>query len=185
MPEHARKSAVYRVGRLSPRKPEAFEIVPGPDELQQLADDLGILGLRKLRFTGTLSAEGRADWRLDGHLGATVTQACVVTLEPVNTRIEEDVARRFLEDWPPPEEKGEEVEMPEDETIDPLGEQIDLWTVMTEALALALPAYPRAGDAELETDSAIPPGADPIEEEETKPFAALADLKKKLEDGGT
>ena len=77
-----------------------------------------------------------------------------------------------------------EVEMPEDETIDPLGEQIDLWAVMTEALALALPAYPRADRAELETDSAIPPGAAPIEEEETKPFAALADLKKKLEDKG-
>uniref|UniRef100_UPI003B5298B0 YceD family protein n=1 Tax=Roseovarius indicus TaxID=540747 RepID=UPI003B5298B0 len=184
MPEHSRKSAIYRVSGLSPRKPQPFEIVPAPDELQAIADDLGILGLRKLRFTGELSAEGKADWRMDGHLGATVTQACVVTLEPVNTRIEEDVARRFLEEWPPLEEKGEEVEMPEDETIDPLGEQIDLWTVMTEALALALPPYPRADDAELETDSAIPPGAAPIEDEETKPFAGLADLKKKLEDGG-
>lgn len=184
MPEHPRKSALYRVSGLSPRKPQPFEIAPGPEALQQVAEELGILGLKKLRFTGEVSAEGKEDWRLDGHLGATVTQACVVTLEPVNTRIEEDVARRFLANWPPPEEKGEEVEMPEDETIDPLGDQIDLWAVMTEALALALPAYPRADQAELETDSAIPPGADPIEEEETKPFAALADLKKKLEDKG-
>ena len=155
MPEHSRKSALYRVSGLSPRKPQPFEIVPGPDELQEIAADLGILGLKKLRFTGELGAEGKEDWRLDGHLGATVTQACVVTLDPVNTRIEEDVARRFLANWPPPEEKGEEVEMPEDETIDPLGEQIDLWTVMLEALALALPAYPRADSAELETDSCL------------------------------
>lgn len=184
MPEQSRKSALYRVAALSPRKPQAFEIAPDPDTLQKVADDLGILGLRKLRFTGELSAEGKADWRLDGHLGATVTQSCVVTLDPVNTQIEEDVARRFLENWPPAEEQGEEVEMPEDETIDPLGDQIDVWAVMVEALALALPAYPRADQAELETDSAIPPGAAPIEEEETKPFAALADLKKKLEDKG-
>lgn len=184
MPDHPDKSAVYRVSELSPRKPQRFELVPEAGAMGAIAADLGLLGLRKLRFQGELRAEGRADWRLDAHLGATVTQECVVTLEPVTTRIEEDVTRRFLDDWPPPEEEGDEVEMPEDETIDPLGERIDLWAVMTEALALALPPYPRAEGAELERTAAAPPGAAPITDEETKPFAGLAGLRKKLENGG-
>lgn len=183
MPDRPDNSAVYRVSALSPRRPRPFEIVPDAAALRAVADDLGLQALRKLRFAGEISAEGEADWRLDAHLGATVTQACVVTLEPVTTRIEEDVTRRFLRDWPPPEERqGDEVEMPEDETIDPLGSEIDLWAVMTEALALALPAYPRAERAELAQRAAAPPGAEPIADADLKPFAGLAALKKKLED---
>jgi len=184
MPDFRDKSAVYRVGALSQRKPQPFELAPDTDQMRAIAAELGLSGLRKLRFSGELRAEGRADWRLDGHLGATVTQPCVVTLAPVTTRIEEDVTRRFLHDWPPPEEQGEEVEMPEDESIDPLGTEIDLSAVMVEALALALPPYPRAEGAAPEQTAAIPPGATPISQDETKPFAALAELKKKLKDDG-
>ncbi len=182
MQDRPDNSAIYRVSALSPRRPQRFEIAPDEAETRALAETLGLRGLRKLRFDGEISAEGEADWRLEGHLGATVTQSCVVTLEPVTTRIEENVIRRFLRDWPPPEERqGEEVEMPEDETIDPLGTEIDVGAVMTEALALALPAYPRAEHAEIEEVVAAPPGAEPVTDAELKPFAGLAALKKKLE----
>lgn len=185
MPDTARKNEVYRVAALSPQRPYRFALTPGPEDLRAIASELGLFGLRKLRFEGTLTAEGRADWRLEAHLGATVTQPCVVSLAPVTTRLEEDVIRRFLHEWPPSEERGEEVQMPDDETIDPLGEEIDLRTVMLESLTLALPPYPRAEGVEPGRTQAIPPGAAPIEDEETKPFSALADLKRKLEgDGG-
>ncbi len=42
----------------------------------------------------------------------------------------------------------DEAEMPEDDTAEPLPEVIDPGAVMFEALALALPDYPRAPKAE-------------------------------------
>jgi uncharacterized metal-binding protein YceD (DUF177 family) len=186
MPDHARQPGVYRVATLSAERPPSFDLAPGPEEMRAIAVELGLAGLRKLRFTGTLSPEGRADWRLDAHLGATVTQPCVVSLAPVTTRLEEDVTRRFLDHWPPAAEAGDEVEMPEDETIDPLGDIIDARAIMLESLTLALPPYPRAEAAEPATLHATPPGAEPTGNDEVRPFSALAELKRKLDtdDGG-
>ncbi len=184
MHDETRKSAIRRVGRLSQTAPHAFDLRPDPAACAAIARDLGLRGLRKLRLAGTLAPEGRADWRLDARLGATVTQDCVVTLAPVNTRIDEDVTRRFLRDWPPAAEQGDEVEMPEDDSIDPLGDEIDLWAVMVEALALALPPYPRAEGAEPVRTAAAPPGAAPLEDDRPRPFAALETLRGKLDKGG-
>jgi uncharacterized metal-binding protein YceD (DUF177 family) len=176
------------VSALNPRKPHRFDLRPDAARVKALAEQLELSGLRKLRLEGEVTADGKSDWRLVAHLGATVTQACVVTLEPVVTRIEEKIERRFLADWPPAAEqgaeKGGEVEMPEDESIDPLGEVIDLDAVMAEALALALPPYPRKeGTAPVEAQ-ATPPGETPLTDADVKPFAGLAGLKKKLEGGG-
>lgn len=187
MPDEIRSSASRRVRGLSQAAPNPFDLRPGPDACAAIARDLGLRGLRKLRLSGTLKPEGRADWRLDARLGATVTQDCVVTLAPVVTRIDEDVTRRYLDDWPPAQEQGDEVEMPEDESIEPLGNEIDLWAVMVEALALALPDYPRAPeiapDAAPARDSAGPPGAAPGEDDRPRPFAALEGLRRKLDEG--
>jgi uncharacterized metal-binding protein YceD (DUF177 family) len=169
----------HRVTDLPPNRPVAFDLRPAPRDNAALAAELGLSGLRKLSFKGRLRAEGSRDWRLDGHLGATVTQPCVVTLSPVTTRLEEPVTRRFLAHMPEPDD-AEEVEMPEDETIEPLGAVIDLEAVIAEALALALPLYPRAEGAELDEMVVTEPGAAPLRDEDVKPFAGLAGLRDAL-----
>ncbi|MCM2562428.1 DUF177 domain-containing protein [Lutimaribacter sp. EGI FJ00015] len=169
----------HRVADLPPNRPLPFELRPTPEANAALAAELGLSGLRKLSFKGELRPDGAHDWRLDGHLGATVTQPCVVTLAPVTTRLEEPVTRRFLSRMPESGEE-EEVEMPEDDSIEPLGDVIDLDTVMAESLALALPLYPRAEDAELGETVVTEPGKAPIRDEDTKPFAGLADLRDAL-----
>ncbi|WP_111734282.1 YceD family protein [Roseovarius amoyensis] len=181
MQDEMRKSAKWRVGGLSSTVSHPFDLRPGPAACDAIARDLGLRGLRKLRLAGTLAPDGRDDWRLDARLGATVTQDCVVTLAPATTRIDEDITRRFLRDWPPAAEQGEEAEMPDDDSIDPLGTEIDLWAVMTEALALALPPYPRAEGVEPQRISAAPPDAAPDDEERPNPFAALETLRGKLD----
>jgi hypothetical protein len=93
--------------------------------------------------------EGARDWHLDGQLGATVVQPCVVTLAPVTTRLETTVTRRYLADWQEPRAKRPRCR--EDDTTEALPERIDLAAVMAEALALVLPDYPRAPDAEIGT----------------------------------
>jgi uncharacterized metal-binding protein YceD (DUF177 family) len=65
--------------------------------------------------------------------------------------------RRYLADWQEP--AAEEAEMPEDDTTEALPDRLDLSAVMAEALALALPDYPRAPDAEMETGNSPPPAS--------------------------
>jgi uncharacterized metal-binding protein YceD (DUF177 family) len=167
----------FRAADLGRREPLQFRLEPDATGRRALADLLGIAEIRKLRFAGTLAPEGRRNWRLEAVLGATVVQPCVISLAPVVTRIDEPVLRRYLADWAEPEPCSE-TEMPEDDTAEPLGAEIDPAQVMAEALALALPDFPRAEGVELGTGAFAPPGAEPLTDEALRPFAALARLKK-------
>ncbi len=181
MPEEMPQQTTLRVADLPESRATPFDLVPENTLRDQIAEDLGILGIRKLSFAGKIAAEGKRDWKLAAQLGATVEQACVVTLDPVVTRIDQTVTRKFVADMEADLE--EEVEMPEDDSEEPLGSEIDLIRVMTEALALALPDYPRRDDATLENIAFSAPGVAPMTDEDTKPFAGLAGLKDKLEKG--
>lgn len=164
-------SLPLRVADLPNRDGVTFRLVPDAESRAALAADLGVRTLRKLSFSGALRPEGRHDWRLDGVLGATVVQDCVITAEPVSTRIDTPVVRRFLRRMP--ESPDFEVEIPEDDSIEPLGPVIDPGEVMAEALALELPDYPRAPGAVLDSLESPPDGAEPLRR---NPFAALKDL---------
>lgn len=162
-----------------PRRPYRFELVPDADELRKARADLDLHGLRKVRLTGQIDPlEGR-DWALSARLGATVTQSCIVTAEPVNTRLEEDVKRSYLAELEEPED-GSEIEMPEDDTLEPLPRSLDLMALLHEALALALPQYPRAEGASFEGAILTEPGSAPLTDDDVKPFAGLAGLRDKL-----
>jgi len=163
-----------RPADLAQRKPTRFALAPDADQRAAIAAWAGIEALPVLRFKGTLTPAGRRDWRLDADLEATVVQPCVVTLAPVSTRIAEPVERRWLADLPKP--TGDELEMPEDTSTEPLPEVIDLGAVMCEALDLALPLYPRAEGAEFGAAEATGSGLAPIDDTALRPFAGLAAL---------
>lgn len=171
------------LARLPRGSARSFEIVPDAATRAALAEDLGLLALRKLRFTGQVLPEGARDWRLEAMLGATVVQPCVVTAEPVTTRIDDPVTRRYLAEMPEPE--GDDVEMPEDDSAEPLPDVLDLSAVLAEALALALPLYPRAQGAALEQTVFAAPGVAPLTDEDARPLAGLAALRDRLSPGGT
>jgi uncharacterized metal-binding protein YceD (DUF177 family) len=171
-------STAYRVAELPQNSIKKFEIKPEPAQNDAMATELDLLGLRKLRFSGQIRASGKADWKLSGTLGATVTQACTVTLEPVTTRIDLPVERVYVKNLVQLEE--EEVEMPEDDSIEPLGAWIDPEAVMVEALVLALPEYPRIEGAELGEAIYTQAGSAPMKDEDARPFAGLASLKEQL-----
>lgn len=156
----------------------SFEFTPDATARAELATTYGLLALRKLRFSGRLVAEGKRDWSLHAILGATVVQPCVVSAEPMTTRIDEPVTRRYLADMPEPD--GDEAEIPEDDTLEPLPETLTLTAVMAEALALALPLYPRADGAALADALFAPPGVAPLDDDAAKPLAGLAALRDKL-----
>ncbi|MES0860986.1 DUF177 domain-containing protein [Ruegeria sp. SCPT10] len=167
-----------RVADLPQNTPTSFELRPEKDALEAIKQDLGLLGLRKLSFVGQVRADGRRDWVLTGTLGATVIQRCVVTLEPVTTRIDMPVSRLYVADWSDPDEP--EYEIPEGDETEPLGAEIDPEIVMIEALSLALPQYPRKDGAELGQADYTEPGKQAMTDEDAKPFAGLAELRDAL-----
>lgn len=169
-----------RFAELSQRKPTVLRLVPDEGQLEALADRLGVDVVRKLRMDVALRPGPGADWSLEGALGATVVQPCVVTTEPVSTRIEEQIDRRYAAAWEEP--TGDEVEMPEDDNVEPLPATLDLGFVLEEILALCIPDYPRADGADDLDLSAAPPGAEPLTDEAMRPFAGLAALRARMED---
>ena len=99
-------------------KPVAFDLRPDEATRSEIAARLDLLGLRKVSFAGEVAPAGSRDLQLEGKLGATVVQPCVVTGDPVTTRIDVPVVRRYLAEMEEPE--GDEVEMPEDDSAEPL-----------------------------------------------------------------
>ncbi|WP_299953343.1 DUF177 domain-containing protein [uncultured Roseobacter sp.] len=172
-------AGALRVADLNQNSSTSFSLRPDAAALKAIATELDLLGLRKLSFSGEVAAHGGADWRLTGTLGATVVQPCSVTLEPVTTRIDVPVERMYLAQYE--EIDAPEVEMPEDDTTEPLGQWIDPEQVMIEALVLALPLYPRSDGAELGETVYAEPGVTPMRDEDARPFAGLAGLKAQLD----
>lgn len=159
------------------RDPLDFDIVPDGETCAALAAEFDLKALRKVRLQGTLHPQDRADWRLEARLGATIVQPCDITLDPVTTRIDEAVARRYVADLDR-EAPSAEQEMPEDVDEEPLPATLDLMAVLTEALSLAIPAFPRAPNAGFGKAAYAEPGAEPIHEDDLKPFAGLRDAMK-------
>ena len=138
-----------------------------------------VISIRKMRFKGTISPYEEKGWLLEGVLGASISQYCVVTLERVRTRIDLDVRRVFV---PMPEPTTNEITLDAsyNDELETLGKEIDLGLVAMEALVLAIPEYPRIEGAELPDSSFSPPDAKDIAEETPKAFIGLAALKEKL-----
>ncbi len=171
--------AILRLSSLPGRQPHAFTHVPDAAEIAGLTRQLELSALRKVRLEGRLRPVGARDWDLEARLGASVVQPCRLTMEPVTTRIEEPVVRRYRAEVAPVTE-AEEMEMPEDDTVEELPASLDLSALLAEALALAVPAYPQAPGAEGGAAIAAPPGEPPLTDDALKPFAGLADLRRSL-----
>jgi uncharacterized metal-binding protein YceD (DUF177 family) len=172
------ETTLLRVADLPQNKPTRFVLQPAAAAMSQLATELELNALRKLRFEGRVEALGKRDWKLTARIGATVVQPCVVSLEPVTTRIDQPVERMYLAQFEFPESA--EAEMPDDDSTEALPEVIDLEEVMAEALSLALPQFPRKDGIELGEAVFTEPGQKPMTDEDARPFAGLANLRDAL-----
>ena len=172
--DSALPSLPFRVVSIAGRSSTHVKFAPDAAARKAIAAALDLLDLPQFLFDGDIRPSGKRDLVLAGKLTALAVQPCSITLEPVRTRIEQPVLRQYLADFKVPD--GDEVEIPEDDTLEPLGEFIDAAQVAIEALALALPLYPRAPGVDLGTLVATPPGSAPLQDEDLKPFAGLAKL---------
>lgn len=173
LPKH-----LIRVADLGKNRSHPFEFQPDAAQIKLVCDELDLLSLKKARLSGALHPEGKDDWRLEAVIGATASQACVVTAAPVTTRIDAEMTIHFSPNVDVPE--GYEIDLSETDLPEELPEVLDLFDTFIEALALALPDYPRAEGAEFGNQTFAPQGAAPLTDEKIKPFAGLAFLKDKL-----
>ena len=114
-----------RVAHLRTKGETPVNVAPDADARARIASALGLLGLPECRLDGAISPHGSDAWRLDARLTAKVVQACVITLDPVDTTITEDIRRIWSPHAAAPTE--EEAEMPDDE-VEPLGAKLTATT---------------------------------------------------------
>ncbi len=146
-------------------------------ERAALAAELEILAIERLQIEGRIRSAGEGRYRLDAALTADVTQACVVTLDPVAQRLSIELAIDFVPPQllPPPIPTGpdQDDEAPEPRLAEPIVNGVmDLGDVVFQEMAAALDPYPRLPDAALDQTEAGPKGPDT-----TNPFAKLRDFK--------
>ena len=175
-------SLPFRVAAIAGRAATHVRFVPDAAARAAIAGLLDLLDLPQLGFDGEIVPSGKRDMVLKGRLKAVIVQACGITLDPVRTRLDERVERHYLADFV--ESEAEETEIPDDDTVEALPEVIDAAAVVIEALALALPLYPRAPGVELGRVAVAPPGAAPLKEADLKPFAGLGKLMGRTPDSG-
>ncbi len=164
---------MFDLGDLSQAGSEVI-VEGGGDELARLANWAGVDAVRRFRATVRLRRITQTHFGFEADLEADIVQACVVTLEPVESRISRHISRELHLAPRVPVEEGEltlaagDDDVPE--TITSL--DYDLAAPLLEEFALAIDPYPRKEGV------AFTPPADPKDERES-PFAVLKALKER------
>ena len=142
-PELSRRVELGRLGN----RVAAYSILASPEERDALARRFGLLGIDRLEAEVELQRVGEGGVRLNGTLWAEVVQACVVTLEPVASRLSEHFSMLFGTEEP----QARVTVALEDELVEPVEDDaIDIGEAVAQQLALLLDPYPRVPGASLE-----------------------------------
>jgi uncharacterized metal-binding protein YceD (DUF177 family) len=172
-------SYMVKVGHVS-HNPIHVRVQADDSELKALAQ------LWKVPAVGALSAELQVRrWKKDGVkvfgvIKGHVTQTCVVTLEPVDAEIHEDVDQIFVPEGSsllraPGADQAEMIVDPEGPDLPDIfqGDAIDIGAMVAELAAMGLDPYPRKQGAEFadHIESTVEQDAKP------SPFAVLKNMK--------
>jgi len=155
-----------------------MEIIAGEDERAALAAAYDLRDVKTVSASFTLRVGEKGAVAVSGRVVAEIVQTCIVSLAPVDQRIDEPLLALFVApdspDAPKPPKPGAEVVIHADQPEPPqilTGPAIDVGALAEEYFVLAIDPYPRAPGAILLADAARPRdhGGD-------SPFAALAGL---------
>jgi uncharacterized metal-binding protein YceD (DUF177 family) len=144
--------------------PEGSEAVveTTPAERETLACEFKLPAIHAL--TGSFRLSGtRNRVHVSGRIEATITQICVVTLDPFDSAIQEDVEVDFAA---PGVAAADQDRDPPDEIVDGM---VDLGALTAEFLALGLDPYPRKPGVDFTFEAS--------DDTPQSPFAALGKLK--------
>jgi uncharacterized metal-binding protein YceD (DUF177 family) len=155
-----------------PETGRRLDLVADETIRQAIVKTAGLAALPRLEAQFDLIRHGADGLQVAGRVAATVVQHCVVTLEPLQSEIEEAIDLVFV---PHPEPVSEPAGLQSADAGDPpellRDGAIDLGAIATEFLLLGLDPYPRAPGAVFDAPVAK-------DDPSSHPFAALAALKK-------
>lgn len=147
-----------------------LEIEPPPAIRAELATFANVRELSRLSAVFDLTRRG-AGVHVAGQVNALVGQTCVVTLEPMETEVDEAVDVSFAPARAGSGEAETQVKLDEEPPEPLIGGKVDLGAIATEFLILGIDPYPRKPGAAFS-----PPK---VEDAGPNPFAALETLKKR------
>ena len=156
------------------------ELEASAAERQAVAEVAGLRDVLSVQASFDVVPKSGGRVHVTGHVRARVGQTCVVTLDPIESEIDEEIDLIFAPEAEVRrladliEEGQDDAEPPE--VADPpeaiVNGIIDLGRLATDALFLAIDPYPRKPGAVFETKVIAPDPAD-------NPFAALKALQDK------
>ncbi|MFT4161666.1 YceD family protein [Shinella sp.] len=170
-----------KVGHIS-ANPVEVTISADAEERAGLARLWSVLEVKALSATFQVMRWKRDGVRLKGRVNADIVQACVVTLDPVESHIDEPVEVVFVPEGsklarlPVSSETGEMLLDPDGPDAPEVftGDTVDAGVVAAEHAALAIDPYPRRADV------AFGDHIESTDKDDRKPspFAVLKDWKK-------
>ena len=173
-------SYLVKVGHIS-ANPVEVHIEADKGEREGLAALWNVLSVGELKADLKIARWKRDGVRVKGRVRASIVQACVVTLEPVGSEIDEEFEQIFVPEGSklaraPAMDAGEMILDPDGPDLPETfsGDAIDAGATVAEFAALAIDPYPRKPGVAFENH------VEDTGEEDAKPspFAALRDWKK-------
>jgi uncharacterized metal-binding protein YceD (DUF177 family) len=172
-------SYLVKVGHVS-HNPFDLHVEADERERRALAELWKVLGVEALSADLKIRRWKKDGVKVFGHIGGKVTQACVVTLDPVEADIDEEIDQIFVPEGSalariPANDQGEMIidpdgpDLPETFT----GDTIDVGAIVAEFAAMGLDPYPRKPGVEFEPHVENSGGPDG----KPSPFAVLRQLK--------
>jgi uncharacterized metal-binding protein YceD (DUF177 family) len=152
-----------------PQAGRRFELRADERTRTAVAASTGLRAVERLEADFDVRRDGADGLHVTGTVSATVGQTCVVSLEPIESEIEEGVDLLFV---PVRAASAAATEQGPEPLLDG---RVDLGAIATEFLVLGIDPHPRKPGAVFEP----PPSEDDAADH---PFAALAALKK--DEGG-
>jgi uncharacterized metal-binding protein YceD (DUF177 family) len=175
---------VIRFSEINQTRSFDFHLILSREKVYKLIKRLDLINLKKVSLLGKLTPLSAKEWSLKAELRATVKQKCVITFKPVQTIVNETINRTFspsaLQNASKDQNDDGISTVTFDDSLEEFSDEIDLAEIIFEELLLILPLYPRFEDAELGVYTVTEPGAEPLNNENLKPFAQLSELKEKL-----
>jgi hypothetical protein len=167
------------VGRL-PHKGLPVTIRANAEQRAALAEEHGLLSVEDYSAELLVTPWKRNGVKIVGSVQADVTQACVVTLEPVTAHIDEPVEGLFLPDdsrlGRQGFDDGGEIMLDADGPDGPeifSGDTIDAGALAEQFFGLALDPYPRKRGAAVDDAAAGEAADEPVENEFQKKLRSL------------
>lgn len=163
-----------------PKKGKRLTVTLSDSEKSEICTLCALKGITAFEAKVFLENKAGRKLRLTGCVTADIFQTCIISLEPVPARVEEEIDLTLISEVEATkldekmDDDGSLVISVESEDIDTYKDNlVDVGAIVMEHFALALDPYPRLDDVDFEE---LPQARNP----ETSPFAGLAALKSKM-----